>query len=353
MANGDSGNSVAVIVVNYNGIRFLADCLDSVRGQTLRPSSVTIFDNGSTDGSAELVERDYPEVKLIRSSKNVGFATGNNRAIAPVLERGEAEYVFTLNNDVVLEPDCLERLVDTMVRGPRTLWSCQPKMYLSSKGSGEKILNNAGIQVWLDGSAFNRGINQVDRGQYDQRTEIFGTCAGASLYRAAALREIGLFDGDFFAYLEDVDLAWRGRRAGYTSALCPRAVCHHHHGGTGGDPAAKIVRLERNRTWLLVKEYPLILVAASPLFTAYRFARISLSASRGAGKGSRIESYRGGMPASRLLAALARGLLAGARGIPASVRKRRAFANENILGESEALRLVMEYSVPLCDALDR
>lgn len=343
---------VAVVVVNYNGEAYLADCLGALERQTFRDFFVVLLDNGSTDGSVELAERGFPRVEVMRSPVNLGFAAGNNRAIERALERESTQYVFTLNNDVVMDESCLESLVDTMDSSSGDVWSCQPKMYFFDEDSDEKVFNNAGIVVWRDGSAFNRGINRPDRGQYDDETDIFGTCAGASLYRRSALERTGLFDEDFFAYLEDVDIAWRGRLAGYRSLLCPGAACRHRHGASGVDPARKISMLERNRVWVLVKNYSARDIALSPLFTLYRYARLALAGLSGGGGGMRLDSYRGGLSAASLLPAVIRGTLWGLAGLPSCMGKRRWF-NSKTLPTVSARDIRRGYSTRLSEAINR
>ncbi len=347
----EKADRVAVVIVNYNGEAYLAECLAALERQTFKQFSVLLLDNGSTDGSVELIERGFPQIKVIRSPVNLGFAAGNNRVIEHILERKSAEYVFTLNNDVVLDKNCLESLVDTMNSSSGDVWSCQPKMYFFDEGSGKKIFNNAGIVIWRDGSAFNRGINHADIGQYDGETDIFGTCAGASLYRRSALERTGLFDEDFFAYMEDVDIAWRGRLAGYRSLLCPEAMCRHRHGASGGNPARKISLVERNRMCVLAKNYPTRDIAVSPLFTLYRFASLVVAGLTSRGGGRRLESYRENLSTASLLLAVIRGTVQGLMRIPACVRKRRRFKNE-ICNDTDARNMLRRYVTRLSDAIN-
>lgn len=338
---------VEVAIVNYNGAGHVCDCLRSLFNQTFTDLSVTVLDNASTDGSAEMVEREFPQIELLRSDINLGFAAGSNAAIRRAIDRGDPEFVFTLNNDVHLEGRCVEALVRAMDEAPAEVWSCQPKIYLDRGPDGPPVINNAGILVWRDGSAYNRGINQVDSGQFDDETNIFGTCAAASLYRRSALEEVGLFDEQFFAYLEDVDLAWRGRLLGYRSLLCPGAVCHHRHGASAIDAARKISLVERNRVMVLVKEYPAADLALSPLYTGYRLLLLALlGLKRKRSAPSRFESYRGDISAPAAALALLRGLWRGftSRGL---LGKRRDIRAQSTLGEREVRRLLRAYSAPL------
>lgn len=343
---------VAVVIVNFNGAGHVADCLRSLFNQTFIDLSVTVLDNASTDGSADLIEREFPEVALLRSPVNVGFAAGSNAAIRHALDRDDPEFVFTLNNDVRLEERCLEELVRAMDGAPREVWSCQPKIYLDRGPGGPPVINNAGILVWRDGSAYNRGINQVDRGQFDDETDIFGTCAAASLYRRSALEEVGLFDEEFFAYLEDVDLAWRGRRAGFRSLLCPVAVCYHLHGASGTDPRRKVRMLERNRLLVLANNYAASDMLLSFAFTLYRFARLSmLGIGMRGSDGGRFAAYGGGGGACALAVAVAAGTLEGlGKAVPRLVRRRRT-GMDGTLSRGDTRALLRRYSAPLSGLL--
>ncbi|MBU4490448.1 MAG: glycosyltransferase family 2 protein [Actinobacteria bacterium] len=340
--------SVKVVIVNYNGKRYLGECLASLRLQDFRDFSVLVFDNGSSDGSADLMEREFPEMELVRSPVNLGFAAGNNRAIERVIGREKVDFIFTLNNDVILDRSCLGRLHEAMSREGPEVWSCQPKIFLLKNGKTSGILNNAGLEIWRDGRTFDRGLNQVDRGQFDNETDIFGTCAGASLYRVSVLEKVGLFDEDFFAYSEDVDIAWRGRRAGYRSVLCPGAVCYHHHGGSDIGLAWKKTLISRNHIWVLLKNYPRFYVILSPVFTLLRWLCLAfVLVTRTGRKDYSTGVSPGGIRRREVLGAVLRGYWLGLKGIRACLRKRKQTMSLTVLSEHEVSRLVRGYSVPL------
>jgi GT2 family glycosyltransferase len=361
-----SAGRVAVVIVNFNGLGHVAECLSALRRQSSTDFFTLVLDNGSSDGSDSLVEREFPEAELVRSPVNLGFAAGNNKAIELCLARQGVEFVLTLNNDVVLEAGCIEALVATLDEHPGA-WSCQPKMYLFEERGGTPVFNNAGITVWRDGSAFNRGINEPDAGQYDGATDIFGTCAGCSMYRASALRRTGLFDESFFAYLEDVDLAWRGRLLGYSSVLCARASCLHHHGASRTDPQRKISLLEANRVRVLVKNYAASDILLSPAFTAWRMYRLAMAAGGSGEPGalrsacvppavapaSRLETYMGGLGPAEMLAAVLRGWLVGLRSLPACLRRRSETRSRGAVFGAAARRIARRYSASLPEALSR
>jgi GT2 family glycosyltransferase len=334
---------VAVVIVNFNGLGHIADCLCALRRQTFTDFFA---------GSDALIEKEFGEVELVRSESNLGFAAGNNRAIGLCLARDGVEFVMTLNNDVVLEENCIEALVSVLDEQPGA-WSCQPKMYLYGERGALPVFNNAGILVWRDGSAYNRGINESDSGQYDGSTDIFGTCAGCSMYRASALGQTGLFDESFFAYMEDVDLAWRGRLLGYSSVLCAQAACWHRHGASTTDPSRKISLVEANRIRVLIKDYAASDILLSPFFTAYRILRLAGPSARTGASSSRLEAYRGDLGHGEMLAAVVAGWLEGLKGVPACLRERRAMKAIGAPRGATARRLTRKYTSPLAELLSR
>ena len=212
--------SVAVIVLNWNGWHYLEGCLAALANQTYPNFEVVVVDNGSTDGSPDLVAGRYPSVRLILNSTNRGFAAANNQAI----QATSTAYVATLNNDTKVEPDWLAALVAAGEAHPEA-GAIASKMVFAH---APEVINSCGIGLDRAGIAWDlEGGCRVEAAT--QAREVFGACAGAALYRRTMLDEIGLFDEDFFAYMEDVDLAWRGRLAGWSAVFAPGAVVTHVH----------------------------------------------------------------------------------------------------------------------------
>jgi GT2 family glycosyltransferase len=240
---------VVVIVLNWNGRRYLKRCLRSVLGQTYRDLEVVLVDNGSTDGSLALLNEHFPQVRVIANSENRGFAAANNQAI----ESTDSEYVVTLNNDTKAYPTWLEELVRTASTDER-LGACASRMLFAHQPD---VINSAGIALDRAGIAWEWRSGERDDPTEREPTEVFGACAGAALYRRAMLDEIGQFDEDFFAYLEDVDLAWRAQWAGWRTLSVPTARVLHFHSGTAIEGSSfKNRLLGRNKVWLIVKNYP-------------------------------------------------------------------------------------------------
>lgn len=245
--------NVSVIILNWNGKENTVNCLEALKLTTYSNYEIIVVDNGSTDGSVEYFKKNYPEIKLIENRKNLGFAEGNNVAIKKVLKRKEIKYIALLNNDTIVKPDWLEKLVNALEANDK-IGSCQPKV-LSLVNPD--TIDGVGIYIDRYGGAYMLGHNEKDLGQYSKITEVFGVCAGAALYRTKMLNQIGLFDKDFFAYFEDVDLAIRARLFRWKSVCVPQAVIYHIHSASlGNESPFKRYLLERNSYYYVIKSMP-------------------------------------------------------------------------------------------------
>lgn len=238
----------SVVIVNFNGKQHLERCLPALAAQTERSFEVIVVDNASTDGSTEWLVAQQPAVRVICSPRNVGFAAGNNLGI----RAARGEWIATLNSDTEVEPDYLERLV--AATQDARVGMVAPLMLEFNR---RDYIDAAGIRVDRAGVAWNR-LAGTRAGALTATSPVWGACAGAALYRRAMLDRIGLFDEDYFGFYEDVDLAWRARRAGWECLLVPAARVYHVHGGSFGRTSPlKLYLLARNRWWTLLKNYPM------------------------------------------------------------------------------------------------
>lgn len=215
---------VTVSLVTWNGEKFLPACLDSLRGQSFKDFEIIAVDNGSGDKTRSLLEKEG--VTVIANPTNVGFAKGHNQAIG--LSRGN--YVLTLNQDVILKPDYLEKLV-AMMDKDANIASASGKIL---RASNEDIIDTTGLLIKKSRQVIDRGADQTDAGQFEKDEDVFGVSAAAAIYRRSALDQIKTqneyFDEDFFAYKEDVDLAWRLNLAGWRNRYSHEAVAWHYRG---------------------------------------------------------------------------------------------------------------------------
>lgn len=258
--------TVSIIVLNWNGKQYLQTCLSSLLGQNYHEIEIIFVDNGSTDGSVEFVKDKYPSVKIIVHDRNLGFAGGVNSGI--IVSHGK--YIATINNDAEADLEWISSLVQ-VIESDRCIGSCSSKML---RYYDRKIIDSAGIVVYQNGNAYDRGAQEVDRGQYDAQTEIFGACAGAALYRRQMLDEIGLFDEEYFAYFEDVDISFRMHLFGWKCIFVPDAIVYHIHSATSRQKSPfKIFYLERNKLWNMWKYFPLSLLITQLPFTNIHYFR--------------------------------------------------------------------------------
>jgi GT2 family glycosyltransferase len=240
---------VSIVIVNYNGQRYLGPCLSALAVQSYEPREIIVVDNGSSDDSAGYVRTHFPDTVLVENRANLGFAGGTNAGI----RKANGEFLLTLNNDTIADPELLENLTKPMITDPR-VGMCASKMIFP-----DGRINSTGICISRSGAAWDRGIFEADTGQYEDETEVFGPCAGAALYRRTMLDEIGLFDEDFFLYAEDADLAFRARWAGWLCRYVPSAnVTHIHRGTAGTESDISVYYINRNHLWFVIKNYPLL-----------------------------------------------------------------------------------------------
>ncbi|MCJ1706107.1 glycosyltransferase family 2 protein [Microbacterium sp. VKM Ac-2923] len=241
---------VAVIVPTWNGRDDLPGCLESLRRQSV-PVEIIVVENGSTDGSVEMLRDSYPDVTLLVQPVNLGFAGGVNVGLRYALHRGHA-FAALLNNDAVAEPTWVERLVEEMARDESV--GMVASKFVTIDGSR---LDSTGECYSIWGLPFPRGRDEPRLDAYDTLPELFGASGGSTLYRADMLRDIGLFDEDFFAYFEDVDLSWRARLRGWRVRLAPAAVASHRIGATSGRiPGFTTYQTMKNLFWVVAKNVP-------------------------------------------------------------------------------------------------
>jgi len=320
---------VSIVIVNWNGRRFLEKCLASVFGQTYRDYDVILVDNGSSDGSAEYVETSFPLARVIRLDRNYGFAAANNAGIAEALKDREVRYVAALNNDTEVEPRWLEELVKA-AEMHEEVGSLAPKILFDRP---RNVICCTGICIYRDCDATERGRLEVDRGQYEEQEEVFGPTAASALFRRRMLEEVGLFDDDYFAYYEDVDLAWRARLAGWKCLYVPTAVVYHVLGGTSRQFAAfKAYYMERNRIWNLLKLLPLRMTVASVWYSGVRYAVLVYGV--GVGKGA-AGNFLKRESTLTMVTAVARAYLDAFLGLRSVLRKRRVIQATRVVGDSE------------------
>lgn len=242
---------VTIVIPNYNGIAYVAKCLDSLRKQTGCDFKTILVDNGSTDGSYELVKENYPEVKLLRFLENTGFCKAVNAGI----KASDTPYVILLNNDTEVLPGFVAALVMAIERS-KDIFSVSAKML---QMSNPYKTDDAGDFYTALGWAYARGKDKPEK-EYQRRGDIFAACGGAAIYRRSIFAKIGLFDENHFAYLEDIDIGYRARIYGFRNRFEPGARVLHAGSASSGSRYNEFkVRLSgANNIYLISKNMPLL-----------------------------------------------------------------------------------------------
>ncbi|HEX5194875.1 MAG TPA: glycosyltransferase family 2 protein [Solirubrobacteraceae bacterium] len=287
--------SIAVVIPNWNGRRWLPECLRSLAQQTRPADEVIVVDNGSSDGSLAYLRDEHPNVRVLAHGTNTGFAYAANRGI----EAAGGELVALINTDVVLSSDWLERMAGALQARPDAASAACKMLSLEQPG----VVYDAGDVLRRDGACDQRGRFGADDGRFDAPGQVFGACAGAAVYRRDAVLHAGGFDERFFAYLEDVDLALRLRLRGWTCAYEPAVCWHAGEGSSDQLSGGHWPLVARNTIVLVVKAFPVRWLG----FVAYRQLGWLWHA--------RLE---------RRLCAHVRGLLSAIPLMPHALRERRA-----------------------------
>lgn len=244
----------SVVTPNYNGEKFLKTYFDSLNNNKESIGEVILVDNGSNDGSIEFIENysknlDFPVI-IIRNTKNLGFAKAVNQGIL----KSSYPYIFLLNNDTEVKKHSIAPLID-LISSEEDIFSVASKML---QFSNKNLIDDAGDEYNILAWTKKTGENQPTE-NYNKVYEIFSSCAGAAMYNKSILEKIGLFDENFFAYMEDVDLSYRAKINGYKNLFCPESVVYHIGSATSGSRynEFKVKLAARNNVWLIYKNFPI------------------------------------------------------------------------------------------------
>jgi GT2 family glycosyltransferase len=295
---------LALVIPNYNGKKRLKACLVSVYSQNFPNLKVIVVDNGSTDGSAKMIKRFFPQTQVISLPKNLGFAGGMNVGIRVALKEKSVKYVCSLNNDIVLAPGYFSALTQAAANYSQKNihWGLLGAKLLFQSDS--QIINTVGTLIGRDGSGMEKGFKEEDQGQYNKTVEIFGACGAAVLYKREMLQKTAYqnkegddcyFDEDFFAYYEDLDLNYRSRLLGFSAFYVPQAVGYHAHSATGKSFSPfKSFHVYRNQIFVLLKDFPLPFLFLGFLILPFRYIMLLVSVLLGKGPSFELSKKSGG-----------------------------------------------------------
>jgi GT2 family glycosyltransferase len=336
-------DDISVIVVNWNQKELLRACLRSILAQEGVQFEIIVVDNGSTDGSVEMVEGEFQgeqldaSVALIRNAQNRGFCAATNQGIWG----SKGDFIALLNNDAEAGPDWLKALRGAFERRPEIgMAACKILTH-----ENPRRIDKVGHLIYLDGQNRGRASGEWDHGQYDRVEEILWPDGCAAMYRRTMLDRIGGFDEDFFAYADDAELGLRAQIAGWKCLYIPDAVVRHRRGATLGLRSARRLELiERNRLLLAAKLFPWSLLWLNGMYHATRLAAGVWAAALGRGETGLYPGWRG---KALMITAMAHGDWQALRMLPLMLRKRREIARIRALSPREVRRLLLAHRISL------
>ena len=241
---------IDIVIPNYNGNKYLRKCIDSLYTQTYSDFRIIIIDNGSSDSDYKWLNN-YENLIFKRLDKNYGF----DKAVNEGIKLSNSEYVVLLNNDTVAKEDWLENLINCIKSDDKIFSVCSKMIRYDDKN----IIDDAGDEYNILGWGYKLGDGQ-HISTYTKTKEVFSSCAGAAIYRRSILDEIGYFDNQFFAYMEDIDISYRAKIHGYKNIYCSEAHIYHIGSATTGSKynAFKVSLAARNNIYVPYKNMPII-----------------------------------------------------------------------------------------------
>lgn len=327
---------VSVVVVTLNNSDLLKKCLESIEAQSYKNIELIVVDNGSSENIKSLLEWDFVDVVYIRLDKNHGFAGGNNVGI----KKAKGDYVALINNDAVASPAWIESMVTVAEADPVVGQVAS----IIKDGDNTDILDSMGLGVAFDGMSKQARCGE-DVPDMKLPEEALMPSGCACMFRSSALKKVGLFDEDFFAYCEDADLGLRLRFAGWKAVTAPGGVVTHYHSMTTGRYSIKkVFFVERNHFWVAVKNFPLILLPLVAPVTLYRFLLAGFYMLKG--KGS-MKGFGQNNSRAVLLSTLFKAYVGVILKLPAMFMKRFAIYKNSKLGTFQKIAILKKFKLPM------
>lgn len=265
-------NTTYIIVITYNGAEDIGDFLSTYKKYTPETACLIVVDNGSTDGTLEIIEREYPAAVILRNTTNRGYAGGARQGMEHALGKG-ATTIGVVNQDIRFSANWLKPLLDTLQQNPQCA-AVQPRILLYPD---TELINSYGNATHYLGFGYTCGYQKNVKEYTCHSEERVASCSGAAvLFRADALQRVGLIDERFFMYYEDADLSWRLRLAGYTLHLCCTSTVYHRYEFSRS--IQKFYYMERNRFIMMIKNYSArALFIIAPMFLLYEAGMVAYS----------------------------------------------------------------------------
>jgi GT2 family glycosyltransferase len=329
------------IIANYNGADYLARCVSSFREQTTPFTEIMVVDAGSTDGSPEMIHDGSVSVDVYIQDDNRGYGAALNLG----MQQAQGEIVVFSNIDLTLDPNWLAAVHEQFEEHPKCGLVASKILYMDEP----QRINSTGMLFYADFSAINRGMNEMDEGQYQDAEEVFGANGAVMAFRRSVLTQIGGFDERYFLFREEDELMWRMKRHGWVSRYAPEAIVYHKRSAsTGLFSPLKLYYSERNRLWNILKHLPLrcVFTTIPAVFNRY-LGNLRHVRAGGTSKAEQVAR----IPKWKLALALLRAWGDAILGAPSMLRKRRQYNQTSTVTPRQARRWVEQYPATLEDMI--
>jgi GT2 family glycosyltransferase len=331
---------VSIIVVTMNKADLLKNCLDSLYRQDYEPIEVVVVDNGSYEDVQGMLAKEFPEVRMIRLDTNHGFAGGNNRGI----EISQGKYIALINNDALAEPQWISSMVATAEADS----SIAAVASIIIDGNLPEVLDSCGVGIGLDGMS-RQSMRGMPVPKLTQAKEVLLFSGCACLLRLDVLKEVGLFDEDFFSYCEDTDLGLRLRKAGWKIVVAPDAYVKHFYSMTGGKfSLQKVYWVERNHFWVAIKNLPWFLLVAIPIITVFRYLAQGYSILKSAGE---LNQFTKNNHWPAIVSTYFKAYVDMFAKLPDMLRKRRIILKKHGLSNLDMFNLIWKFHLSMVEIL--
>ncbi len=331
--------SYTLVIVNYNGAKYIGACIESFFVQDIRPSEIIVVDNNSTDNSVSVLSN-FAEIKLICNKKNHGYAASLNQGI----KNCSHPYIVFINPDVYVDKEWSTHIFKPFLKYKECGLSAPKVLYWDEP---ERI-NSTGMLFYKDLSAVNRGLDEIDNGQYDNDEELFGAYGAMMVFRREVIDQVGWFDEDYWLYREEDEYMWRMQMHGWKTRFAYQAkIFHKRSANTGLFSPLKLYYSERNRFWNVIKFMPLrCTFTMLPYVVARYFANFSIILSNDGSKKAVSLKKKSKI---YLLFIIAKAWFAGMIGLPAMFVKRRRILRTTTIGHAQCLKYLDIYKAALSD----
>ncbi len=328
----------SIVILNFNGLNLIRECLAHIEKQNFSDYEVIIVDNGSSDGSVDYLV-DYVDgkenFKLILLNKNIGYSGGNNVAFKYV----EGDYILLLNNDAFLKFDFLEKFYNFVKNNSEYhMFAVKVLRY-----DNPHLIDKAGHLIYFDGQNRGRGHMHRDGEEFNKMEEVLWPDGSAAVFKREVIEATNGFDPIFFAYGDDADLGMRARLLGYKAIYFPFCIAYHKHSSTAGRfSPAKVMLVERNRLFLLFKNFPLRYILFSPYYTALRYLYNFLGLIGKKGSAGKFKEENGTF---KLIITLVRAYVSFFRHLPYILKNRWKIQRDKKLSTKEVISLLKKYEI--------